>query len=1037
MLSAIVAFAIRFRGVVLALALLVLAYGGWRLAHAGLDIFPQFSPPLVFIQTEAPGLTAEQVEIRVTQPIERALLGLRGLKLMRSESILGLSVITLIFEAGTPIYRNRQMVAERLTTLGDVLPLGVQAPVMVPMSSSSATVMTIGVSSATRSMMELRDAVGGMIVPRLMAVEGVADINVFGGGVRQLQIQFDPARLRRLGIAIDELAAAARRATGVRGAGFLANENQRIALTIEGMPQTPATLAKTVLRRGPDGGIITLGDVATITAAPAPPIGAAQIMGDPGIVMMIIGQYRANTLTVTRNLERAFAELKPVLAAHGIKLYDELFRPADYIEASFRSIVGHLLIGAAFVVAVLFLFLYNWRAAVISATAIPLSLLGAAILLLLLGVNLNVMVLGGLAIALGEVVDDAIIDTENIFRRLRENRGLSNPRPIGRVIFAASMEVRGSVVYATFIVILAFVPLLTLGGTAGRLFAPLGLAYILAILVSLLVALTVTPALAYLLLGRGRLRAHDPPVINWLKPRYTRLLRGVEKRPHAAIAAAVIVSLAAAALLPTFGGRFLPELREGHYMVHTTSLPGTSLTESIRMGQQLTELFLDIKGVRSVSQWAGRAERGADTYGSHYSEYEVDFVPGLSGSEQQRVINDLIAVLEDFPGITYEANTFLIERVNETVSGYTSPVVIHIFGHKLARLDRLARQVAEVVRTVPGAAGVRVRSPPSVPQLTIRLQPQRLAALGVRPLAAATAIRTAYRGAVVGRYYDGNRPRDVALILDPALRRSPAQVGGLPLSTLTGNVVTLDRVAHIEQTSGRYNVLHVGGQRVQTVTADVVGRDLASFFSELRRRVLSEVDFPGGTYPQFTGAALAQLEARRELILHSLLAGGGILLLIFVALGRARNVAVVLLNLPFALVGGVIAALLTGGVLSVGSLVGFVTLFGITVRNSIMLASHYQTLVAEGAPWNAETAIRGANERLTAILITALVTALAMLPIAIGSDNPGREIMGPMAAIIIGGLASSTVLNLLVLPSALLRYGRFEPREHAGLKGTA
>ncbi|MDN5937720.1 MAG: efflux RND transporter permease subunit, partial [Salinisphaera sp.] len=823
MLAAIVGRAIRFRGVVIALALLVLVYGGWRLAHAGLDIFPQFSPPLIILQTEAPGLTAEQVEIRVTQPVERALLGLRGLKLMRSESILGLSVVTLIFEADTPIYRNRQMVAERLAALGNGLPKAAGSPVMVPLSSSSATVMTVGVTSATRSLMELRDVVAGTLVPRLQAVDGVADINVFGGGVRQLQIQFDPTRLRRFGLTIDDVAAAARRATGVRGVGFLSNQNQQIALTIRGMPKTAERLAATVVRRGPGAGVLTLGDVATLTPAPAVPIGAAQIMGKPGIVLMIIGQYHANTLTVTRNLESAMAELKPIFAAQGIALHDGLFRPADYIVASFRSIVGHLLIGAAFVVAVLFLFLYHWRAAVISITAIPLSLLGATIVLLLLGVNLNVMVLGGLAIALGEVVDDAIIDTENIFRRVRENRARAQTRAVARVIFDASMEVRGSVVYATFIVILAFVPLLTLGGTAGRLFGPLGLAYILAISVSLLVAVTVTPALAGLLLGRGNLATGDPPLIRWIKPRYTRLLRRVEKRPGAAIAAAVIASLATVALLPTFGGRFLPELREGHYMVHTTALPGTSLTESIRLGQQLTKQFLEIQGVRSVSQWAGRAERGADTYGSHYSEYEVDFVAGLSGGEQQRVIDDLVAVLEAFPGISYEANSFLLERVDETISGYSSPVVIHIFGHQLATLDRLAQKVAAVARRVPGAAGVRVRSPPSVPQLTIRLQPQRMSAMGVQPLAAATAIRTAYRGAVVGRYYEGNRPRDVSLILAPALRRSPAHVGDLPLSTVDGHSVRLDQIARIEQTSGRYNVLHVNGQRVQTVTADVIG----------------------------------------------------------------------------------------------------------------------------------------------------------------------------------------------------------------------
>ncbi|GAB3675915.1 efflux RND transporter permease subunit [Salinisphaera aquimarina] len=1029
MLSLIVRFAIRLRGVVLALAVLMLGYGAWQLTHAGLDIFPEFSPQQVIIQTEAPGLTAEQVEVQVSQPIENALSGLMGVELTRSQSIQGLSVATLIFAADTDTFRNRQIVAERLTTLGDALPPGVQAPVMVPLSSSSATVMTIGVTSKTRSLMDLRDLVDGTLVPRLLSVPGVADVNVFGGDIRQLQIQIDPARLRRFGVSVAQLRAAAMAATGVRGAGVLANANQQIALTVAGVPGTAQTLAGVVL--DPESGL-TLGDVADVKEAAAPAIGAAQIGGEPGVVLMVIGQYQANTLSVSNAVEDALEELGTIFAQRGIVLHDHLFRPADYIEASFTNIVGHLLIGALFVIAVLFGFLYNWRAAAISAIAIPLSLLGATILLLALGVNLNVMVLGGLAIALGEVVDDAIIDTENIFRRLRENAAQANPRSIGQVIFTASMEVRGSVVYATFIVILAFVPLLTLGGVAGRLFAPLGLAYILAILISLAVALTVTPALSYLLLARGRLRDGDPPLIGWLKPRYGRVLGAVEKRPRAAIAAALLVSAIGVAVLPFFGGAFLPELREGHYIVHTTSLPGTSLDETIRMGKRLTAKWLAIDGIRSVSQWAGRAERGADTYGTHYSEYELDFTRGLSGAEQQRVIDDLEAVLAGFPGITYEANTFLTERVDETISGYTSPVVVNIFGHDLAELDRLAGSVAGVIRGIPGATAVQLRSPPGTPLLTVRLHPTALAAAGIRPLDAVDTIQSAYRGDVVGRYYQGNRVRDVTLILDPALRRDPAQVGDLPLASGDGTLVMLSSVADIRQTPGRYNVLHEGGQRVQTVTANVDGRDLASFYAELQAKVLENVEFSADTYPEFTGAALAQAQSRRELILHSLLAGGGILILLFVALRRPRNVFLVLLNLPFSLVGGVLAALATGGWLSIGSLVGFVTLFGITVRNSIMLTSHYQHLVeAEGQPWNAATARRGAAERLTAILVTATVTALAMLPIAIGSDNPGREIMGPMAAIIIGGLLSSTVLNLLVLPALLLRYGHFEAPDTA------
>jgi CzcA family heavy metal efflux pump len=1027
MLAAIVRFSIRFRGVVLALAVLLFAYGAYQLTRAGLDIFPEFSPKQVIIQTESPGLTAEQVEVLVTQNIENALGGLIGLETMRSESIEGLSVVTLIFKDNTDIYRDRQLTAERLGTITGRLPPGAGPPEIVPLSSSSATVMTIGVTSATRSLMDLRTIVDWTLVPRLMSVPGVADVNIFGGDRRQLQVQVDPSRLHKYGLSLQDVVAAARQATGLPGLGFIENTNQRIALRTVDFLDTPKELAGVVLLRH-DGANVLLGDVAKIKAAPSPRIGAAQIMGKPGVVMMIIGQYGANTLTVSRAIEAALAQSREIFNQEGITLHSQLFRPANYIETSLTSIGGHLLIGGALVITVLFVFLYNVRTAFISAIAIPLSLLAAATVLVYLGISLNIMVLGGLAIALGEVVDDAIIDTENIFRRLRENRRLQAPRSVSRVIFDASMEVRGSVVYATFIVALVFVPLLTLGGVTGRLFAPLGIAYILSIMASLGVALTVTPALCYLLLGNGHYGYEDPPLIRWLKPRYGRLLTAISHRPKLAIGLTAVVLTAGLSILPRLGGDFLPELREGHYMVHTASVPGTSLKESIRIGTQLTHMFLKIPGVRSVSQWAGRAERGADTYGSHYSEYEVDLVP-LSGEDQQRVFDRLRAVLNEFPGIVYEANTFLIERVDETISGYTAPVVVNIYGKDLDALDRLGRQVAKIMASIPGASSVQVRAPPGIPVLRIRLRPERLVSLGVRPMTVLQAIQIAYEGASVGKTFEGNRVFDVAVVLGPRHRHSPRDVSDLPIRTLDGNIVSLSEIADIKQVNGRYTVLHRNAQRVQTVTADVEGRDLASFFAELKHRVRAQVHFYADTYPEFTGAAIEQVHARNQLIVHSLIAGSGVLVLIYIAVGRLRNVALMLANVPFSLVGGVLAVLLTGGLLSVGSMVGFVTLFGITVRNSIMLIAHYQHLVEhEGMPWNLATAIRGAQERLTSILITALVTALAMLPIAIGSDNPGREIMGPMAAVIIGGLTSSTVLNLLIMPTIMLHYGRFERR---------
>ena len=530
-----------------------------------------------------------------------------------------------------------------------------------------------------------------------------------------------------------------------------------------------------------------------------------------------------------------------------------------------------------------------------------------------------------------------------------------------------------------------------------------------------------------MLLDRDDGSEGDPPLIRWMKPAYGCVLRVLARFPNTAIVISLLFCLYGLVILSKLGGQFLPELREGHYIVHTTSVPGTSLQESLRIGGQLTRQFLEIPGVQSVSQWAGRAERGADTYGSHYSEYEVRLDP-MSGPEQQAVLNGLRQILNEFPGILYEANTFLIERVDETISGYTSPVVVNIYGSDLDELDSKAQQLADIIRSVPGATDVQLRSPPGTPLMKVRLRMDQLASWGIRPIEVIEVIQTAYEGSVVGSTYEGNNVYDVAVILDPDYRKQPDSVGQLPLRTPEGVMISLDQITDIQQAGGRYNILHQGAQRLQTVTSNVTGRDLESFIREIKQRVLEEVEFSAEVYPEYTGAAIEQAKAREELILHSLMAGTAVMLLIYIAIGSIRQMLLMLFNLPFSLVGGVLAVLVTGATLSVGSMVGFVTLFGITVRNSIMLVSHYQHLVeVDGRQWNLDTAVQGAQERLPSILMTALVTALAMLPIAIDSDNPGREIMGPMATIIIGGLASSTLLNLLILPAILLRYGRFAP----------
>jgi CzcA family heavy metal efflux pump len=1032
MISFLVRQSIRLPGVVVALALTVVIYGFYTLTRANLDVFPEFSPSQVVIQTEAAGLSAELVERQVTQRIENVLAGASGVEHIRSQSIPGLSVVTVLFREGSSVYRNRQVVSERLASLANQLPHGVAQPAMTPLTSSASTVLGIGLTSKVRSLMEIRTLVDWTIRPHLLAVEGVAEVNVFGGEVQQWQVQVDPEKLMRYGLALQEVVEAARRATGVMSAGFVRTDSQHLIVNVEGQPRSPEELGRVMLAQK-QGQVLRLGDVAQVIEGAAPSISAAAINGEPGVFLMVQGQLGANTRAVTLDLERALKELEPLLAEQKITLDPRLFRPANFIETAVRNVQRDLALGSVLVVVVLFLFLYNTRTAFICATAIPTSLLGAVLVLDYFGVGLNIMVLGGLAIALGEVVDDAIIDTENIFRRLRLNRLLPNPRPVDAVVLDASVEVRSSVVYATFIVALVFVPLLTLSGVAGKLFAPLGLAYILAILASLIVALTLTPALCYLLLARAQLKSDDPPAVAWLKPRYEAVLRRIEGYPGRIVSIVFAVIAAGIAILPLFSGEFIPALREGHYIIHMTAVPGTAKTESLRLGIRVAQAISSIRGVKSVAQWVGRAPNGADTFGTHYSEFEVE-IGALNGREQARILREIRETLAGtrgggFVGVAFAVNTFLTERIEETIAGFPAPVVINLYGSDLDLLDRDAQAVASSLARVPGARDVQVQAPPGTPQIVVRLRQERAAALGIAPLDAIETINAAYEGADLAQIYQGSHVVSLVVVLAPDGRNRPSRIGRLQLRAADGRLVPLRDIADIELTGGRYKILHSAGRRIQTVTSSIAGRDLQDFEANARARIAKEVKLAPGNYAVYSGTARAQAQAREDLIVHSLIAGIGIFLLLYIAFNNLRNLLIAFLNLPFALIGGIIAVLATSGWLSLGSLVGFVTLFGITLRNSIMLVSHYQHLIdVEGLPWNAQTAVRGAAERLPSILMTALVTALGLLPLALGSGEPGREIEGPMATIIVGGLITSTLLNLLVLPTILLHFGRFERR---------
>ena len=664
-----------FRSLVIA-GLLVI-YGGYRLGDAEYDVFPQFAPPRVVVQTEAPGLSPRQVEQLITTPVENAIKGVPGIRSLRSNSILGLSLITATFDPHSDIYRDRQMVAERLVPVSSQLPAGAKSPVMMPLTSSTGKVLVVGLTSTTRSLMDLNTVAQWTVRRRLLAVAGVANVVVTGGQVRQLQIQLNPQKLVQYGLSVAEVTAAAKRATGIRGAGFIDTGNQRIELQTQGQSITAAALANIILTTR-HGVPVTLGEVAYVRAAPQPPVGAALINGRVGVELSIFEQYGANTVQVTQRLEKALNGLRPALSAMHIRMSPDLFRPTTFIHRAIEHLRSTLVVSGLLVALVLFFFLFNWRTALISLVAIPLSLLTATLALELLGYTLNTMTLGGLAIAVGLLVDDAVITVENIYRRLRENQTAAQSQPVLRVIRDATLEVRSAVVYATLAIAMVFIPVLTLPGVAGRLFGPLAYAYVLATLASLAVALTVTPALSYLLLAHSGLKAHEPPLSKWFKPHYVRLLAHVERHYRLVIVAVMLATIAGLAIVPFLGARFIPELREGHYIVHMTESAGTSLEQTELLGKTVARALLQLPYVRSVAQKIGRSPQSEDVFGPNSSEFDVG-LRTLSGAQSQTARRAIEQTLAGIPGANFAVKTFLSERIEETVRSeeHTSELQSH------------------------------------------------------------------------------------------------------------------------------------------------------------------------------------------------------------------------------------------------------------------------------------------------------------------------------------------------------------------------
>ena len=1017
----LVSLCVRHFGTASALSVLALVLGCGGAMHAQLDVFPDFVPTQVDVQTEAPGFAPEQVEELVTRAVENAINGANGLATLRSESIPGLSVVTVTFDDGVDPHIARQGISERLSELGTALPAGVGTPRLSPLVSSTMDLLKIGLLSDKVDAYALRDAADWLVKPRLLAVPGVAHVIVFGGKVRELQILPDIRRLASLNLTLTDLADSARAAVAIRGAGFVDLASQRILLKTP-LPDPDLDRLGNAIVAVRNDTPIRLRDVATLQQGPALRSGDALIMGKPGVLISLASQYGANTLTTTHAVEDALATLAPALRAQGITLYGGLHRPANFIERALQNLEHSLGVAAFLIVVVLYAFLRNARAALIAFVAIPLSLLAAVAVLEHWGQTLNTLTLGGFAVALGVLVDDAIIGIENILRRLRENRELPQPRERLEIILDASLEVRGPVIYATAVVILVFIPELLTSSVQGHFVAPLAAAFILAVSASLLVAMTVTPALCAALLSSGALST-EPRWLARLKNWQRMALEKIAHHLGITLALTGALLLASLCALPFLGGTFMPDFREGHFVMQAgSSVPGTSLDEMMQFGRRISAEILALPYVQSVEQQIGRAEAGEDTWGPHQSELHIELRPDAT-IDQATAQENLRKIVAGYPGIQGEVVTFLGDRIGESLSGETAQVAIKVFGTDLEALDNTGSAILTALSKEPGLTDLQFKREDNTPVLNIVPASEPLAAAGLKTQDVLESIESAYSGAVVGQTYSGVRSIPVVLRLPDAVRNEPTQVGNLLIPGAYGPV-PLARVARVELSEDRYNIQHDGGQRRVSVTFNVQGRALQDAVTEARQRIAHSVTLPAGTFLEFTGAAAAEQQTRLELLVYS---GGALVLIIMILLVCLRWRAsgwLVMANLPFSLLGSVLLIAATGIGLSLGSLVGLVTVFGISARNAILQLAHYEHMVGhEGQPWDFALVLRGANERLVPILMTATVTALGLAPLAAGLHSPGQEIEAPMAITVLGGLASSTVLNLIVLPVLVYRCG--------------
>jgi len=1023
MMKWLVSTSLRLRVAVVALTGVLIIAGIQIISRTRFDVFPEFAPPLVEVQTEVPGMSTSDVEVLVTVPIENALNGVSWLDKVRSKSVLGLSSVVLYFENGTDLMVARQLVQERLTQLAEKLPAVAHPPVILSPLSATSRILKIGLSSEKLSQMEMTTVSKWTIRPRLMAIPGVANVAIWGQRDRQIQVLVDPDHLHIHGVTTDDIVRTARDAAEVGGGGFIDTPNQRLAVAHVSYIRQPDDL-KDVPVDIRNGSPLKLGDLADLTEGYPPPIGDAIINDGPGILLIVEKQPWGNTLEVTKNIEQVLDSLRPGLK--DIDVDSTIFRPATFIEMSLKNLNRALLIGCLLVIAVLVFFLNDWRTALISALAIPTSLIIAALLLNYRGGTINTMVLAGLIIALGELVDDAIIDVENIMRRLRLNRSSENPKSSFKVVLKASLEVRSAVVYGSLIVVLVLMPVFFLTGLSGSFFRPLAFSYVLAILSSLFVALTITPALSLILLPRA-VKRRESPALTWLKNKYERLLPKLIAHPRNVFTFLAVALVLTLVTIPFLGEEFLPHFKEYDFLMHWVEKPGISIEAMDRITILASKELRSIPGVRNFGAHIGRAEVADEVVGPNFTELWISLDPNVKYESSVAKIQE---VVDGYPGLYRDLLTYLRERIKEVLTGSSATLVIRIYGENLDILGDKAEEVRAAISNISGVVDLKVQPQVLVPHVEVHYRPEKAARFGLTAGEVRRAATTLMKGVKVGEFYEDQNIFDVVVWGTPQVRSNLDALRAMKIETPLGGVVPLRDVADVFIAPTPNQIMRESASRYTEVTCNVRDRDLGSVARDIENRV-EDISFDRGYHPEILGEYAAQRASRRQILALSVLALLGIFLILQSDFQSIRLALLVIVGLPFALIGGVLTALISGGVLSLGSLIGFVTVLGVAARNSIMLISHYRHLEKEeNQLFGMDLIVRGSKERLAPILMTAMTTALALMAIVVGGNRPGQEIEHPMALVILGGLVSSTLLNLLVMPVLYSKFGRVKSQEN-------